>query len=104
RDGAGLLYSPASMTQELVTQARELRQQLLEQEERLRLALQAANLGTWEHVPGTHALHWDARAKAIFGLEADDPLEFEAFVASINPDDLAGVYAGIAKATDPAGN
>ena len=44
------------MTQELVAQARELREQLLEQEERLRLALQAANLGTSEHVPGTHAL------------------------------------------------
>ncbi|MET0794200.1 MAG: ATP-binding protein, partial [Polyangiaceae bacterium] len=92
------------MTEELVSQARELRQQLLEQEERLRLALQAANLGTWEHVPGTHALFWDARAKAIFGLEPEDALEFDAYVASIHPADLAGVYAGMAKATDPKGN
>lgn len=92
------------MTEELVSQARELRQQLLEQEERLRLALQAANLGTWEHVPGTHALHWDARAKAIFGLEAEDSFDFEAYVACIHPGDLEGVYAGIGKATDPNGN
>ncbi len=72
------------MSEELVSQARDLRQQLLEQEERLRLALQAANLGTWEHVPGTHALHWDARAKAIFGLGADDSLDFDAYLASIH--------------------
>lgn len=89
------------MTEELVTQARELRERLLEQEERLRLALQAANLGTWEHVPGTHALHWDARAKAIFGLDVEDTLDFDAYVAAIHPDDLAGVFAGIAKALDP---
>lgn len=92
------------MSEELVSQARDLRQQLLEQEERLRLALQAANLGTWEHVPGTHALHWDARAKAIFGLGADDSLDFDAYLASIHPADLEGVYAGMGKATDPKGN
>jgi len=92
------------MTDELVSQARELRQRLLEQEERLRLALEAANLGTWEHVPGTHALHWDARAKAIFGLGAEDALDFDAYVASIHPADLAGVYAGMGKATDPEGS
>ncbi len=92
------------MSEELVSQARELRQQLLEQEERLRLALQAANLGTWEHVPGTRALHWDARAKAIFGLGAEDSLDFEAYVASIHPADLEGVYAGIGKAMDPEGS
>ena len=44
------------MTEELVSQACELREQLLEPGQRLRLAPQAANLGTWEHVPGTHAL------------------------------------------------
>ena len=69
----------------------------------MRLALEAANLGTWEHVPGTHALHWDARAKAIFGLEAEDTLDFDAYVAAIHPDDLASVYAGMGKATDPEG-
>gem|GEM_PF-2363820 len=94
----------SGMTEELVSEARELREQLLEQGERLRLALQAANLGTWEHVPGSHALHWDARAKAIFGLGVDDTLDFEAYIAAIHPNDLPSVYAGIGKATDPRGN
>jgi len=92
------------MTEELVSQARELREQLLEQEQRLRLALQAADLGTWEHVPGTHALHLDARSKAIFGAEAEDSFDFEAYVACIHPNDLQEVYAGIAKATDSKGS
>ena len=81
----------------------DLRQRLQEQEERLRLALEAANMGTWEHVPATHGLYWDTRAKAIFGLEAGQELGFEAFVAAIHPADLQGVYAGMAKATDASG-
>jgi PAS domain-containing protein len=54
-----------------------LRQRLVEKEERLRLALDAASLGTWEHVPSTHASHWNVRSKAIFGLAPDEELDFD---------------------------
>jgi PAS domain S-box-containing protein len=80
-----------------------LRERLVEQEERLRLALEAASLGTWEHVPSTHATYWDARCKAIFGLAPDEELDFERYRAALHPDDAAGVFAGIAKAIDPRG-
>jgi PAS domain S-box-containing protein len=82
----------------------ELRERLGEQEERLRLALQAASLGTWEHIPESHATHWDARSKAIFGLPPDAELDFERYVAALHPADKERVFAGIAKAMDPAGN
>ena len=85
-------------------EAKELRLRLQEQEERLRLALQAASLGTWEHVPSTHATYWDSRSKAIFGLEAVEELGFEAFVAAIQPEDREMVFAGMGKASDPAGS
>lgn len=81
-----------------------LRERLVEQDERLRLALQAASLGTWEHVPRTHATYWDARSKAIFGLTPDEELDFERYRGAIHPEDVAGVFAGIAKAVDPQGS
>jgi PAS domain S-box-containing protein len=81
-----------------------LRQRLLEQDERLRLALEAASLGTWEHVPATHATYWDARSKAIFGRSPDDPFEFEQYMGALHPDDVERVFAGISKAMDPAGS
>ncbi|MEI9949058.1 MAG: histidine kinase dimerization/phospho-acceptor domain-containing protein [Pseudomonadota bacterium] len=93
------------MSEELVSQARELRQQLLEQEERLRLALQAANLGTWEHVPG-HACaalgracqsHLWAGRRGQLGLRG-------LRCGRSTPADLEGVYAGIGKAMDPEGS
>jgi PAS domain S-box-containing protein len=83
-------------------EATELRQQLREQAERLTLALQAANLGTWEHVPGSHATLWDARSKSIFGLGEHEELDFESYVAAIHPGDVERVFAGITKAMDPA--
>jgi signal transduction histidine kinase len=85
-------------------ETRELRQQLREQADRLRLALRAASMGTWEHVPSTHATFWDARSKEIFGLPPDQELSFEGYVAAVHPADLPGVFAGIDKALDPAGS
>jgi PAS domain S-box-containing protein len=82
----------------------ELRLRLQEQEERLRLALQAASLGTWEHVPSSHATYWDTRSKAIFGLEATEELGFEAYVSAIHAEDRDRVFTGMSKATDPAGS
>jgi len=81
-----------------------LRERLLQQDERLRLAIEAASLGTWEHIPSTHATYWDARSKAIFGLSPNEELDFERYRAALHPDDLEGVFAGITKAVDPAGS
>lgn len=85
------------------TETRDLREQLRDQAERLELALQAANLGTWEHVPSTHATFWDARSKAVFGLGPSEELDFDSYVSAIHPDDVQGVFAGIQKAMDPSG-
>lgn len=84
-------------------EATRLRERLVEQEERLRLALDAASLGTWEHIPSTHATYWDARSKAVFGLAPDEDLDFERFRAALHPDDVEDVFAGIAAATEPDG-
>ena len=80
-----------------------LRHRLLEQDARLRIALEAASVGTWEHVPSTHATYWDERSKAIFGYGADDEITFDRYVAALHPEDKDYVFAGITKATDPRG-
>ena len=80
-----------------------LRGRLLDHEERLTLALEAASVGTWEHVPSTHATYWDNRSKAVFGYTADEDLSFERYMSALHPDDKDYVFAGITKATDPNG-
>ncbi len=87
-----------------VTELVESRKRLEEAEERLRLALEAAKMGTWEHAPDTHETHWDARSKEMFGYAPDEALTFERYQAALHPDDVERVFAGIAKAVDPAGS
>src|SRR6202521_6469926 len=60
---------------------------LLAVQERLELALRAADAGTWDLDPLTSKFVCDARCKALFGLPADAPVGTDAFIAGLHPDD-----------------
>ncbi|QRK10735.1 GAF domain-containing protein [Archangium violaceum] len=66
---------------------------LRESETHLRLALDSAELGTWDLDPGTGELRWDARCKALFGLPADAAVDYAAFTAALHPEDRPRVDA-----------
>ena len=66
--------------------------------ERLRLAVEATGLGTWEYDPHTGRLTWDARAMALFGLPADMPLGLEDFMQRVHPEDRVKTQAAIRQA------
>src|SRR6187551_3579541 len=63
-------------------------------EETLRLALQAASLGTWSFDPATGAMDWSVEMERIFGLEPGGfSGSFTAFAALIRPEDRERVRA-----------
>jgi PAS domain S-box-containing protein len=73
-------------------------------EDRLRLANEAADIGTWDFDPETGALRWDARCKALFGLPPDATVTYEeSFVAGLHPDDRERAQAAVEAALDPDG-
>lgn len=74
---------------------------LRKSEARLRVALEVANLGTWDRTPEGEG-DWDLRCRAIFGFSPDEPLTFDDFRERIHPEDLPGVDARLAAAFDPA--
>jgi PAS domain S-box-containing protein len=55
-------------------------------EQRLRIALEAARLGTWEYLVESEELVTSAQCKAIYGLRATDPFQYSALIACIVPD------------------
>ncbi|MBI3289539.1 MAG: PAS domain-containing protein [Elusimicrobia bacterium] len=61
----------------------------------LSLALGAAEVGTWNDCPSIGVFAWNDRCKAIFGLAADAPVDFESFVALVHPDDRKRAQEGI---------
>ena len=85
-DGEGRLLGFARRLRDL-SESKAVEEQLRRKQEALELALEAAGLGTWEHDLSTGADSMDARAKALFGIPADEPLTRARWLEAIHPDD-----------------
>jgi two-component system cell cycle sensor histidine kinase/response regulator CckA len=71
-----------------ITEVRRVEEELGRSKEALDLANEAAGLGTWDHNLVTGELHWDVRAKALFGLSPDAPVTYPGWTGAIHPEDL----------------
>jgi len=72
--------------------------------ERLRLAIEATRLGTWEFLPLTGQLTWSDECKRIYEFPLDKEVDYALFSEHIYPEDAAFAQSAIEKAMDPAGN
>ena len=78
-------------------------EQRRESEERLRLATEAANIGTWDFNPETGELRWDQRCKELFGLGVDTAVDYPTFLAGVHPDDRERADKAVQDALRPGG-
>ena len=103
RDADGNVSGYATVTRDL-TERNKAENLLLASEERRRLALEAAELGTWHVNTETRMTQTDARFRAIFGT-TEEWGDYMQAVALIHPDDQPAVLEALAAATrldDPA--
>jgi two-component system, cell cycle sensor histidine kinase and response regulator CckA len=70
-----------------LSQSKHAEERLQRKQEALELALEAAGLGTWEYELATDEMHWDARAKAHFGLRGDATVAHPAWLEALHPED-----------------
>ena len=75
---------------------------LAESEERLRLAVESAEIGLWDRDLVADSLFWPPRLKAMFGFPPDLPVTMEDFYACLHTDDRDRVADAFARAADPA--
>lgn len=75
--------------------------ELSHNEEQLRLATEAAEVGLWDVDLVTNTLFWPPRVKAMFGVSPDAPVTLEDFYGGVHPDDRERVSAAFASAMDP---
>jgi PAS domain S-box-containing protein len=81
-------------------EARSRIEELDESDRRLRTALQAGRLGSWELDLSTETLTADKTFKGLFGREPDESLSFGELVASVHPDDRARLQSAIQGTVD----
>lgn len=90
------------------TEARHLAElaelELRANEARLRIAIDAAGVGTWDFNPMTGMLRWDQRMKALAGLHPDRDVDYNTFIETIHPEDRARVDGAVKRALDPQGD
>lgn len=70
--------------------------------ERLTLAVEAAEMGMWDWTADTGAIYWSDRYRQIFGISADQPLTHEFWLSFIHPDDREWVRRKVDALNDPA--
>jgi PAS domain S-box-containing protein len=85
-----------------VTDLVSSRRRVQEAEERLRLAVESAQLGTWDYDPKSGAVQCDARYRRLFGLGPDSELTTETLMAAIHPDDRDRVAEATQGSFDPS--
>ncbi|NJC34248.1 PAS domain S-box-containing protein [Sphingomonas jejuensis] len=71
-------------------------------EERLRLAVDNAEVGFWDVDLTGDKLIWAARTRALFGIAPDTPVTLKDFYDGLHPDDLQMTAAAFDAARDPA--
>src|SRR3546814_15049410 len=74
---------------------------LRESEDRLRLAVEATGLGTWDYGLSTGTLKWSDRCKAMFGLPPETDMSYQLFVDQVPPGARTRVSAAVRRALDP---
>ena len=85
--------------QDELTERNQVEAELRVSEERLRLAMQASRMGTWDWNIQTGAITWSDNLEALFGLEPGGfDGSFEMFNSLLHPDDRERVLAAINQA------
>jgi PAS domain S-box-containing protein len=101
-DSSGKLIGALNIVVDITEQKRpELA--LGHSEQRLNLAVAAADLGFFEHTFETEATYWSPRLRRIFGWNDEEPASLPAYLELTHPQDRARVTAAVQNARDPAG-
>ena len=86
-----------------VTERRRDEEALRESERRLRIATEATGLGVQDYDVRSGAATWDARVRELWGVEPDEAVTYETFIAAVHPDDREAVEAAVQACMDPGG-
>jgi signal transduction histidine kinase/PAS domain-containing protein len=98
RKSAGVAASTVSRLQHQLDEERRALRALNESHERLRIAVESSDIGTFDFNPITGAVIASASCKAILGLEPNADVDYDVFLERVHPDDRLRAHEGISRA------
>lgn len=83
-----------------ITERKKAQINLQETLERLHMATEGGQLGMWFWDLPTNELVWTDKCKALFGIAADTPMDYELFLNSLHPDDRDRTHQAVTRAIE----
>jgi PAS domain S-box-containing protein len=101
RDAAGRIIGVSRIARD-ITERKHIQQELFESRERLRMAMEASQMGTWTRkLDETNRVEWSPEMERIFGLNPGEfPGTEEAFFDHVHPDDRGQVSQAVRDAIE----
>ncbi len=78
-----------------LTGRKRAEEELRQASEQRRLALEAAELGTWDYRFDSGEVFWDERCRDLFGVPRGEKISYEGALACIHAEDRAGVHEAV---------
>ena len=69
--------------------------------ERIRLALEAADVGTFDYYPTAGVIRWSERCNELFGMPAGTKPGYAAYLEAIHPDDRHIIHEAMREVLSP---
>ena len=99
RDSSGQATALLGTVQD-ITELRLAELALRQSEERLQLAIDGANIGTWHWDLKNETLVWSERTRTIFGFPPEEKLSYKSFLQSVYPQDRPLVESAVRRALE----
>ena len=103
RDESGKIIGVSKIARD-ITNTKRAERLIRESNERLRMAVEATKLGTWEYDPQSQELSWSSECKKIYGFGDKEEVDYSVFLKTIYPEDYSFVTREVEKAMDPGGS
>src|SRR6476620_5176315 len=100
-DGLTIYRADISEMMEQQRRLRENEHRLFVAEERVRLALEAADVGTFDYYPAVGVIRWSDRCNALFGLPAGTKPDYLTYLNAIHPDDRHIIHETMREVLSP---
>ncbi|MES1214565.1 MAG: PAS domain S-box protein [Bacteroidota bacterium] len=96
KDKKGKIIGASKIARDITEQV-EVAKKLRESSERLQMAIESTQLGTWDYNPQSGELSWSEECKKIYGIQEGMQISFEVFADHIHPQDREFVEKEISR-------